>query len=147
MPRGVEIARPILVGRVAVPPGLPEAEGVRTSAIEAVVDDFAKAWFEGDAQGLAQSLHPGYAGHLVKAVGEPMAPSMESVTRVLGVQASLGPLTPPHRRRREVKVLDLRQGAASILAILGDWMAYLHLTRSGDRWAIVNVLWSWQPQA
>jgi hypothetical protein len=153
MPRGNEIVRPLLVGQVggfrvgSTPPA--DRNLASASAIEAVVEDFAAAWFDGDAPRLSRSLHPAYTSHIIHSDGgggDSDGPSMDSVTRVLGVQAAFGPLTPVQNRTREVKVLDLREGAASILAVLGDWLAYLHLSRSGDRWAVVNVLWNWQPR-
>ncbi len=50
-------------------------------------------------------------------------------------------------RRTDVKILDIYGDAASVRLDMHDWIDYLHMSKIGDRWVIVNVLWELTPAA
>jgi hypothetical protein len=66
---------------------------------------------------------------------------MTATQLVNGVRAGGGTRTPANERKSEVKILDVFGNAASARIDAGAWIDYLHLSKTGDRWQIVNVLW------
>ena len=154
MPRGQSKPFPILAsnlgnlegagGRSGSTPrrrwgGESNAEETRAS-IEQSVGDFARAWFLGDSTAMLRCLHPDYVHRLVSIDGRGEPPT-ELLRSAVGVQGHFGSLTPPERRREEVRILDVRSNSASAIAFLGDWVLQVHLARSGGQWSIVNALW------
>jgi hypothetical protein len=45
-----------------------------------------------------------------------------------------------------VTVLDVLGNAASVKAVMSDWIDYMHIAKINGRWVIVNVLWEMKPQ-
>ena len=58
-----------------------------------------------------------------------------------------GTTTPAETRRTDVTVLDVYGNAASVKLEMHDWIDYLHMSKMGGRWVIVNVLWEFTPEA
>ena len=145
MPRGQSKQSPVLASFLGsqlsdglAPRGGASAEEPRV-AIEGSVARFAEAWFMGDSPGMLRCLHPDYVHRLasIDGRGEPR----DLLRSALGIQGQFGSLTPPGRRRQEVRILDVRSHSASAVAIMGDWILQVHLARSGGQWSIVNALW------
>ena len=151
MPRGTERSSLSLVGTLAASALMssaghsPGPEGV----IDAV-EEYARAWFEGDEEGMANCLHPDLTTRLIQAgPGLANAGPVQALARLQGIHACLGARIPPEQRRCEITVLDISGRAASARAVLGHWVAYVHLalaegrlgpideraiTQRGERW-------------
>ena len=65
---------------------------------------------------------------------------------VLGTRAGGGKDIPAANRRKDVRILDIYQNAASAKIDASDWVDYLHLAKWNGRWVIVNVLWELHPR-
>lgn len=149
MPRGMLKSGILFTGRLGG--ALHSSKAFRGSAdLEGIVQGvqaFVEAWFEGDQAALESCLHPDLIARVLEAgPREPVPPHLGKAAGLmdhLGTPARMGIHTDPARRRQEVSVLDVRGHAASVRAILGDWVAYIHLVAFRGRWAVVNVLWEW----
>lgn len=42
----------------------------------------------------------------------------------------------------EVEVLEVRGNIATAKAVSGEFVEYMHLVRTGEKWQIVNILWT-----
>ena len=150
MPRGTLKPSQLWAGTLAASAQALGSEGALRSNAEPdvdvahAVDVFVQAWFEGDGEGMIRCLHPDLMARLLQA-GAGSAPSVpvQALTRLQGIHASLGARVPMERRRCDISVLDVQGHAASVRAVLGDWVAYVHLALAGGRWTIVNVMWEW----
>jgi hypothetical protein len=128
---------------VPSPDALHQTESDR-EAVTRTVEAYADAWFMGDAEAMEHCLHPDLTARLVHLDQESEeAAGLRALARGQGIQASLGACTHPMTREREISILDISGHSASVRAQLGDWVAYMHLSFTGERWAIVNVLWEW----
>ena len=152
MPRGRIKPSSLVVGALA--PGAkgtaamhapPRIDQQRQAIVEAL-EGYARAWFSGDAAAMERCLHPDLTARLLQSergAGDP--DGIRTLARSQGIQASLGACTHPMARNSEIAILDIKGHSASARVILGDWAAYVHLSCTGARWAIVNVLWEWLP--
>lgn len=149
MPRGRIKSSPLIAGTLAPSLRRPSSSTPHTidadrQSIIRTLETYIQAWFQGDATAMEQCLHPEMTARLLQA--EPQADEVLGVQafhRAQGIQALLGAQTHPLSRRSTVTVLDISGHSASARADLGDWVAYMHLAYTGERWAIVNVLWEW----
>lgn len=111
--------------------------------IQAVVLDYAAAWYRADASLMEQALHPELAkrAYLPGAKGKPRLSDMSALTLLQLTRRS----TDEHDLA-EVTILDRFEGAASVRLRMADWVDYMHLVRVGSEWKIINVLWELTPE-
>jgi hypothetical protein len=64
---------------------------------------------------------------------------------VNGARRGWGKETPTERRQKDVTILDIFGNAASVKAVMADWIDYLQVAKVDGRWVIVNVLWEQKP--
>lgn len=150
MPRGRFKPFPLIVGRLAskvrtvVTRAADQQSDLDRQAIVQTLKAYTRAWFGGDAAAMEQCLHPDLTTRVLQleavAAG---AGDVRSLARSQGIQATLGACTHPLERRSEIHILDITGRVASARAVLGDWAAHVHLSFTGERWAIVNILWEW----
>jgi hypothetical protein len=113
-------------------------------AIIRTLEDYIQAWFSGDALAMERCLHPDLTARLLQLEsGTQDAQGIRTLARSQGIQATLGACTHPLERRSEITILDVAGHSASARITLADWAAYVHLSYTGETWAIVNVLWEW----
>lgn len=150
MPRGRVKSSPLIAGSLTSSsqrmPSLNAPHSIDTDreSIIHTLDAYIQAWFQGDAAAMEQCLHPELTARLLQAEPEGTESlGVQAFHRSQGIQALLGAQTHPLSRRSLVTVLDISGHSASARADLGDWVAYMHLAYTGERWAIVNVLWEW----
>jgi hypothetical protein len=101
--------------------------------------DYIESWLDADAQRMARCLHP----QLVKRESLEDDPSAETMTRDQMIQAAgegRGKRSAPTRYRSSMS-LGISQPSGSSHRP----MDYLHVTRSGDAWLLLNVLWQRRP--
>lgn len=73
---------------------------------------------------MRRALHPELAKRIVKtdAAGTSVLEHMTAERLLLGTQKGFGKQTPEHRRQRDAAILDLFENAASVEAVMGDWI-------------------------
>lgn len=119
-----------------------DQEAIRQTAL-----DYIEGWYTGDAERMARSLHPDLAKRMVKTTdGQSALDQMGKDRLVGGTRAGIGKSTPAAEQRKDVKILDVYQNAASVKVDARDWIDYLHIVKWNDRWVIINVLWEPRPR-
>ncbi len=120
-----------------------------SSAIRATAMDYVEGWYQGNAQRMARALHPELVKRIVvrdTATGRTMVQGMGASVLVNSTRHGYGKETPKERQQKEVTVLDIFGNAASVKAVMADWIDYMQVAKVEGRWVIVNVLWERKPK-
>jgi len=117
-------------------------------AIKATALDYIEGWYEGNAERMERALHPDLAKRIVRtnAQGQSGLGQMSAMSLVQGVKRGGGKDTPKEKQQKDVTILDVFGGAASVKVVASEWVDYLHIAKFNGRWVIVNVLWELKPQ-
>jgi len=120
-----------------------DSTGIRQAAL-----DYIEGYYEGNAERMARAVHPELAKRIVNVDerGRYRLGQMSAMTLVEGTRAGGGKNTPQSERRKDVRILDIYQNAASAKIDASYWVDYLHLAKWNGRWVIVNVLWEMHPR-
>jgi len=120
-----------------------DSSGIRQAAL-----DYIEGYYEGDGARMERALHPELAKRIVRTndQGRSQLGQMSAMSLVLGTRAGGGKDIPVANRRKDVRILDIYQNAASARIDASDWVDYLHLAKWNGRWVIVNVLWELHPK-
>ena len=121
-----------------------------TTAIRATALNYVEGWYEGNAERMAKALHPELVKRIVvrdTATGRTMVQGMGTSVLVNSTRHGYGKETPRERQQKDVSVLDVFGNAASVKAVMADWIDYMHMAKVDGRWVIVNVLWERKPSA
>jgi hypothetical protein len=115
-----------------------------STAIRQTALDYIEGWYTADANRMSQAVHT----KLVKRIfathpktGRQVFRDQDSTALVAATEKGYGTRTPESKRRADVTVLDVFEGAASVKIDAAGWVDYLHLAKEGGEWQIVNVLW------
>ena len=105
------------------------------TSIERAATDYIEAWLTGDADRMADCLHPDLTKRSIddNAVGAMTHRDMVEATR-----AGRGMMLP---RDYEVTIEDAFRNIATARVNSARYVDYLHIARFEDRWRIVSVLW------
>ena len=139
----------VAVAFVAATPALARAaDPADEAAIKRAALDYALGWYEGNPERMERALHPELAKRIVRtdAQGKSRLDQMGALTLINGVKAGYGKKTPPAEQQRDVTILDVYGGAATVKVVMSEWVDYLHLARWNGEWRIVNVLWELKPE-
>jgi hypothetical protein len=120
-----------------------------TTAITATALNYVEGWYEGNAERMAKALHPELVKRIVvrdTATGRTMVQGMGTSVLVNSTRHGYGKETPRERQQKDVSVLDVFGNAASVKAVMADWIDYMHMAKVDGRWVIVNVLWERKPE-
>jgi hypothetical protein len=143
------IARYVLVLAALVLPAAARAQtAADTSAIRATALDYVEGWYEGSGERMARAVHPELVKRIVvsdTATKRSVIQNMGATALVNGARHGWGKETPADRRQKDVTILDIYGNAASVKAVMADWIDYLQVARVDGRWVIVNVLWERKP--
>jgi hypothetical protein len=118
------------------------------AAIKQTALDYIEGWYEGSAERMERALHPELAKRIVETnpqTGKSRLSQMSAMTLVQGTRAGGGTRTPKDKQQKDVTILDVFEGAASVKVVAANWIDYLHMAKSNGRWVIVNVLWELKP--
>lgn len=120
-----------------------DSAGIRTAAL-----DYIEGWYGGDAGRMERALHTELAKRIVRTApnGRSVLDQMSAATLIAGTRQGGGSRTPAERQRKEVRILDIFEGAATARVDASDWVDYLQLARWNGQWKIVNVLWELRMQ-
>lgn len=121
-----------------------------TTAIRATALNYVEGWYEGNADRMAKALHPELVKRIVvrdTTTGKTMVQGMGTSVLVNSTRHGYGKETPKERQQKDVSVLDVFGNAASVKAVMADWIDYMHMAKVDGRWVIVNVLWERKPSA
>ncbi len=120
-----------------------DKEAIRQTAL-----DYVEGWYEGNAERMERALHPELAKRIVRTnlQGNSRLDQMGALTLILGTRRGGGKDTPKEKQHKDVFILDVFENAASVKAVMSDWIDYMHMAKSNGRWVIVNVLWELKPQ-
>ncbi len=134
----------LLLALLAIPAAAHAQTGADSSSIRATALDYVEGWYEGNPERMGRALHP----ELVKRIVESDTATKRSVIENMGASALVngtrhgwGKKTPKDRQQKHVTILDIFGNAASVKAVMADWIDYLHMAKVDGRWVIVNVLW------
>jgi hypothetical protein len=119
-----------------------------SAAIRATALDYVEGWYEGDGDRMSRALHPELVKRIVvhdTATRRSVLQDMGATALVNGTRRGWGRDTPPERRQKDVTILDIFGNAASVKAVMADWLDYLQIAKVDGRWVIVNVLWERKP--
>jgi hypothetical protein len=151
MPRGTLKSSLLLVGTLGMVE-VPDETALRMAAVSCrpapptegivkVVQHWATAWLDGNAEAMFACLHPGLAKHIL---GLDTPSSAEALQHIIGVQSLLGKAVRDRISETDVWVLDVQGRSGSARVDLGPWTAFVHLAAHHGGWAIANVLWEWR---
>lgn len=120
-----------------------EAGNSEAAAIKQAALDYIEGWYNGDAERMERALHPELAKRIVNTdpkSGRSRLDQMSALSLVQGTRRRAGQPA-PKEQQKDVTILDVFGGAASVKIVASDWIDYLHLGKFNGRWVIVNVLW------
>ena len=135
---------PLLLAPVLMNDGT-DAEAIKQTAL-----DYGQGWYEGNAERMERALHPDLAKRALMPhprSGKGRIDHTSAMSLVQGTREGHGTKTPPEQRRTDVTILDVYGNAACVKLEMHDWVDYMHMSKVGGRWVIVNVLWELTPEA
>jgi hypothetical protein len=115
-----------------------------SSSIRSTALDYVEGWYEGNPERMGRALHPELVKRIVAsdtATKRSVLENMGASALVNGTRHGWGKETPKDRQQKDVSILDIFRNAASVKAVMADWIDYIHMAKVDGRWVIVNVLW------
>jgi hypothetical protein len=140
----------LLVVLLAVPITAHAQTAADSSSIRATALDYVEGWYEGNPERMSRALHPELVKRIVAsdtATKRSVLENMGASALVNGTRHGWGKETPRNRQQKDVTILDIFGRAASVKAVMADWIDYMHMAKVDGRWVILNVLWERKPGA
>ena len=121
---------------------------VDRDAIKRAALNYAEGWYEGNADKMESSLSPDLAKRIVNtnAQGQSGLGQMTALRLVQATRGGSGKETPKDQQQKDVTILDVFGGAASVKLEMRDWIDYMHVGKVNGKWVIINVLWETKPK-
>ncbi|MCU0461364.1 MAG: nuclear transport factor 2 family protein [Bacteroidales bacterium] len=120
-----------------------------TLAIKKATLDYIEGWATGNVERIQNSVSPELSKRRVAAAGEMVF--VQDMSRSLLCASAMGnakgvrmpDLTPGKELAPEIRILDIDGSNASIKTwnTKFGFFDYIHLSKAGGKWMIVNVLW------
>lgn len=110
-------------------------------AIERAATDYIEAWQTGDADRMADCLHPDLTKRSLEFDAVKGRWFVEAMTHSEMVEATAAGHGRNMAREYSVTILAAFRNIASAMVQSARYVDYLHIGRFHDRWRIVNVLW------
>jgi hypothetical protein len=110
-------------------------------AVSAVATEYFQSWFSGDGERMRACLHPALAKRTAEQPGTDSLVFHEDPTEQLVRDTASGEGT-EFQPEQEVTVLDVFRDMATVMVRSEPFVEYLHLARFGNRWLIVNALYT-----
>jgi hypothetical protein len=120
---------------------------VDREAIKRTAFNYAEGWYEGDPAKMESALSPDLAKRIVRtnAQGQSGLGQMTAMSLVQGTRGGSGKETPKEQQQKDVTILDMFGGAATVKLEMRDWIDYMHIGKMNGKWVIINVLWEMKP--
>lgn len=117
-------------------------------AIKRTALNYAEGWYEGNADKMESSLSPDLAKRIARtnAQNQTRLDHMTAMALVQGTRGGFGKQTPAAEQQKDVTILDVLGGAATVKLEMRDWVDYMHIAKINGKWLIVNVLWEMKPR-
>jgi hypothetical protein len=117
-------------------------------AIKRAALNYAEGWYEGSAEKMESALHPDLAKRraVTNQEGRSRLDELSALGLIQGTRSGFGKNTPAAEQQKDVTILDVFGGAASVKLEMRDWIDYMHFAKFNGRWVIVNVLWELKPK-
>jgi len=117
-------------------------------AIKRTALNYAEGWYEGNADKMETALSPDLAKRIARTndKGQSRLDGMTAMSLVQGTRTGFGKQTPKEEQQKDVTILDLLGGAATVKLEMRDWVDYMHIAKLNGKWLIVNVLWEMKPK-
>jgi hypothetical protein len=138
----------LLLAALALPTFARAQSAADSSDIRATALDYVEGWYAGDGDRMSRAVHPELVKRIVvsdSATRRSVLQNMGASALVNGARRGWGKETPAERRQKDVTILDIFGNAASVKAVMADWIDYLQVAKVDGRWVIVNVLWERKP--
>jgi hypothetical protein len=119
-----------------------------SAALRQTALDYIEGWYTGDHVRMAQAVHTALVKRIVAThpkTGEQVFRDQESTALVAATKKGYGTKFPEANRQKDITILDVFEGAASVKIVAADWVDYLHLVKQDGNWQIINVLWEMKP--
>jgi hypothetical protein len=117
------------------------------ASIERAATDYIEAWLTGDADRMADCLHPDLTKRSIDGEAASGRPSVDAMTHRDMVEATRAGRGLKLPRGYEVVVEDAFRNIATARVDSAGYVDFLHIARFEDRWRIVSVLWEPQERA
>lgn len=119
-----------------------DREAIRRTAL-----NYAEGWYEGNAEKMESALHVDLAKRIARTndKNQTRLDHMTAMALVQGTRTGFGKQTPKEEQQKDVTILDVVGGAATLKLEMRDWVDYLHIAKTNGKWLIVNVLWETKP--
>lgn len=117
-------------------------------AIKRTALNYAEGWYEGNADKMESALSPDLAKRIARTddKGQSSLGQMTAMTLVQATRGGSGKQTPRENQQKDVSILDVFGGAATVKLEMRDWIDYLHVGKLNGKWVIINVLWETKPK-
>lgn len=117
-------------------------------AIKRTALNYAEGWYEGNADKMESALSPDLAKRIARTndKGQSSLGQMSAMTLVQATRAGSGKQTPKEEQQKDVTILDVMGGAATVKLEMRDWIDYMHIGKMNGKWVIINVLWEMKPK-
>lgn len=115
------------------------------AAVEKAALDYIEGWFEGNAERMDRALHSELTKRTFQvnpATGQPTLENLNKAKMIEYTQKGGGMKVPSDKRGIKIAVLDVFRDIAMVRVESVSFIDYLQLAKSGDRWQILNVLWT-----
>ena len=122
--------------------GLAQTDADR-EAIKKTALNYAEGWYEGSAEKMESALSPDLAKRIARTndKGQSSLGQMSAMALVQMARSGSGKATPKEDQQKDVTILDITGGAATVKLEMRDWIDYMHIGKMNGKWVIVNVLW------
>lgn len=112
------------------------------SAVKETSMNYMQAWYKGDAERIAGSLHTKLAKRSLKGLfGEPNLRHTTASDMIRYTKQGYGQSLWQENQKIEVIVLDIYKNIASVKITAPHYYEYLHLGKIDNKWVIVNALY------
>ena len=120
---------------------------VEREAIKRTALNYAEGWYEGNADKMESALSPDLAKRIARTndKGQSSLGQMTAMTLVQGTRGGSGKQTAKDEQQKDVTILDMIGGAATVKLEMRDWVDYMHIGKMNGKWLIINVLWEMKP--
>ena len=129
--------------------GLSAQTAADSAGIRAAALDYIEGWYSADGARMERALHPDLAKRNVYTDtrnGRSRLIQMSAMSLVQGTRSGGGSGIPAAQQRKDVRILDIYEAAASVRVGAATWVDYMQLAKWNGKWLIVNVLWENAPE-